>query len=58
MVRCLDHGAALVSGAVGAPLVLAFADRRLSGVIALTIRDDSMLKIEASVDPWEAAGLR
>jgi hypothetical protein len=50
LVRCLDHSATLVSGAVGAPVVLALADRRLFGVIALTIRHNSILKIEASVD--------
>ena len=49
------HGATLVSGPVGEPVLLAFADRRLFAVIVLTMRDNRVFKIEASVDPTAAA---
>jgi RNA polymerase sigma-70 factor (ECF subfamily) len=55
LLRYLAHGATLVSGPVGEPVLLAFAERRLFAVIVLTIRDDRVLKIEASVDPTAAA---
>ena len=48
-------GATLVSGPVGQPVLLAFSDRRLFAVIVLTIRDNLVLKIEATIDPWAAA---
>ena len=32
-------------------MLLAFADRRLFAVIVLTVRDNLILKIEATVDP-------
>jgi RNA polymerase sigma-70 factor, ECF subfamily len=55
LLRYLGHGATLVSGPVGEPVVLAFTDRRLFAVIVLTLRDNHVLKIEATVDPSEAA---
>ena len=51
----LGHGATLVSGPVGEPVLLAFNDRRLFAVIVLTMRDIVVLKIEATVDPSAAA---
>ncbi len=55
LLRYLGHGATLVSGPVGEPVLLAFADRRLFAVIVLTVRDNLILKIEATVDPSAAA---
>jgi RNA polymerase sigma-70 factor, ECF subfamily len=51
LLRYLGHGATLVSGPVGEPVVLAFADRRLFAVIVLTVRDNLIVKIEATADP-------
>jgi RNA polymerase sigma-70 factor (ECF subfamily) len=51
LLRYLGHGATLVSGPVGEPVLLAFSDRRLFAVLVLTVRDDLILKIEATVDP-------
>jgi RNA polymerase sigma-70 factor (ECF subfamily) len=55
LLRYLGHGATLVSGPVGEPVLLAFSNRRLFAVIMLTIRNSRVLKIEASVDPTAAA---
>ena len=55
LLRYLGHGATLVSGPVGEPVLLAFADRRLFAVLVLTVRDNMILKIEATVDPSAAA---
>ena len=55
LLRYLGHGATLVSGPVGEPVLLAFSNRRLFAVIVLTIRDNLVLKIEATIDPWAAA---
>lgn len=55
LLRYLGTGATLVSGPVGEPVLLAFADRRLFAVIVLTLRGDRVRKIEASVDPTAAA---
>jgi RNA polymerase sigma-70 factor, ECF subfamily len=55
LLRYLGHGATLVSGPAGEPVLLAFADRRLFAVIVLTVRDNRVYKIEASVDPTAAA---
>ena len=55
LLRYLGHGATLVSGPIGEPVLLAFSDRRLFAVIVLTIRDNLVLKIEATIDPWAAA---
>ena len=51
LLRYLGHGATLVTGPVGEPVLLAFTDRRLFAVIVLTLRDNLILKIEATVDP-------
>ena len=55
LLRYLGHGATLVSGPVGEPVLLAFAERRLFAVIVLTIGGNLVRKIEASVDPTAAA---
>lgn len=46
----------LVSGPVGQPVVLAFAERRLFAVIVLTVDDRLVTKIEAFADPSARAG--
>ena len=51
LLRYLGRGATLVSGPAGQPAVLAFMDRRLFAVLVFTLRDNMILKIEASVDP-------
>ena len=55
LLRYLGHGATLVCGPVGEPVVLAFAGRSLFAVIVLTVRDNRVLKIEATIDPTAAA---
>ena len=55
LLRYLGNGATLVGGPVGEPVLLAFADRRLFAVIVLTMHDNRVFKIEASVDPTAAA---
>ena len=55
LLRYLGHGATLVSGPVGEPVLLAFMDRRLFAVLVLTVRDNMILKIEATVDPSAAS---
>ncbi|OBB17761.1 RNA polymerase subunit sigma [Mycobacteriaceae bacterium 1482268.1] len=50
----LGGGATLVSGPVSEPVLLAFTGHRLFAVIVLTIRDNLILKIEATVDPSAA----
>jgi RNA polymerase sigma-70 factor (ECF subfamily) len=55
LLRYLGHGATLVSGPLGEPVLLAFAGRQLFAVIVLTISDNLVSKIEASVDPTAAA---
>ncbi len=57
LLRYLGHGATLVSGPVGEPVLLAFADRRLFAVLVLTVRGGLVVKIEATVDS-SAAGRR
>jgi RNA polymerase sigma-70 factor (ECF subfamily) len=54
LLRYLGQGATLVSGPAGQPTVLAFMDRRLFAVLVFTLRDNMILKIEASVDPSAA----
>ena len=39
----------------GEPVLLAFADRRLFAVLVLTLRDNLIMKIEATVDPSAAS---
>lgn len=56
LLRYLWPGVTLVSGPVGAPVLLAFSDRRLFAVIVLTIRDARVAKIEAIADPSARAG--
>ena len=54
LLRYLGRGATLVSGPAGQPVLLAFMDRRLFAVLVFTLRDNLILKIEASVDPSAA----
>jgi RNA polymerase sigma-70 factor (ECF subfamily) len=51
LLRYLGRGATLVSRPVGEPVLLAFADRRLFAVLVLTVRDNLVVKIEATADP-------
>jgi RNA polymerase sigma-70 factor (ECF subfamily) len=54
LLRYLGRGATLVSGPAGKPVLLAFMNRRLFAVLVFTLRDNLILKIEASVDPSAA----
>jgi RNA polymerase sigma-70 factor (ECF subfamily) len=54
LLRYLGQGATLVSGPAGQPALLAFMGRRLFAVLVFTIRDNLILKIEATVDPSAA----
>ena len=54
LLRYLGQGATLVSGPGGQPAVLAFMNRWLFAVLVFTLRDNMILKIEASVDPSAA----
>lgn len=56
LMRYLGPGATLVSGPVGAPVLLGFAGRQLFAVIVLTIRDNLIVKIEATADPTARTG--
>src|SRR6185312_4388133 len=51
LLRFLGPGATLVAAPVGRPVLLGYAQRRLFAVLALTVRDGRILKIEATVDP-------
>src|ERR1700691_5811193 len=51
LLRYLGPGATVVSGPVGQPVLLAFAERRLFAVVVLTIGDHLVTKIEATADP-------
>jgi RNA polymerase sigma-70 factor, ECF subfamily len=51
LMRYLGPGVTVVSGPAGQPVLLAFAERRLFAVIVLTVRDDLVIKIEATADP-------
>jgi RNA polymerase sigma-70 factor (ECF subfamily) len=51
LLRYLGPGVTLVSGPVGQPVLLGFANRRLFVVIVLTVRDSIVVKIEATADP-------
>jgi RNA polymerase sigma-70 factor (ECF subfamily) len=55
LLRYLGHGATLVNGPIGEPVLLAYVNRRLFAVIVLTVRDNLIHKIEASVDATAAA---
>lgn len=56
LLRYLWPDVTLVGGPVGAPVLLAFSDRRLFAVIVLTIRGARVTKIEAIADPSARAG--
>ncbi len=47
----LGHGATLVGGPFGQPVLLAFTQRRLFAVVTLTVREGLVLTIEATADP-------
>jgi RNA polymerase sigma-70 factor (ECF subfamily) len=51
LLRYLGQGATVVSGPVGEPVLLAYANRRLFAVIVLTVRGNRIAKIEATADP-------
>jgi RNA polymerase sigma-70 factor (ECF subfamily) len=51
LLRYLGHGAVVVDGPPGEPVLLAFDHGRLFAVVVLTIRDGKVLKIEATADP-------
>jgi RNA polymerase sigma-70 factor, ECF subfamily len=51
LLRYLGPGVTVVSGPVGQPVLLGYAERRLFAVIVLTIRDNLVTKIEATADP-------
>jgi RNA polymerase sigma-70 factor (ECF subfamily) len=51
LMRYVGPGVTVVSGPAGQPVLLAFAERRLFAVIVLTVRDDLVIKIEATADP-------
>jgi RNA polymerase sigma-70 factor (ECF subfamily) len=51
LLRYLGPGVTVVSGPVGHPVLLAFAERRLFAVIVLTIDGRLVTKIEATADP-------
>jgi RNA polymerase sigma-70 factor (ECF subfamily) len=56
LLRHVGPGATLVGAPVGQPVLLGYWQRRLFTVLALTVRDGRVLKIEATVDP-SARGL-
>jgi len=56
LLRYLGQGATLVTGPAGQPVLLAFMNRRLFAVLVFTLRDNLILKIEASVDPHAIDG--
>lgn len=47
----LGPGVTLVSGPVGQPVLLGFANRRLFAVIVLTVHEGRVMKIQATADP-------
>jgi RNA polymerase sigma-70 factor (ECF subfamily) len=51
LMRYLGPRATVVSGSPGEPVLLAFDRGRLFAVVVLTIRDDLVVKIEATADP-------
>ncbi len=52
LLRFLGPGTTLVGAPVGQPVLLGYTQRRLFAVLALTVRDGRVLKIEATVDPF------
>ena len=55
LLRYLGPGTTLVSAPGGQAVLFGFADRRLFVVVVLTVRDNLVMKIEATVDPSAAA---
>jgi RNA polymerase sigma-70 factor (ECF subfamily) len=55
LLRFLSRGT-LVTGPVGSPVVFAFVRRRLVAVLVLTVRDNVVHKVEATVDAAAARG--
>jgi RNA polymerase sigma-70 factor, ECF subfamily len=51
LLRYIGPGVTLVSGPAGQPVLLGFLNRRLFVVIALSLRGDRVVKIEATADP-------
>jgi RNA polymerase sigma-70 factor, ECF subfamily len=51
LLRYLGRGATVVGGPAGEPVLLAFDRGRLFAVVVLTIRDEKVMKIEATADP-------
>jgi RNA polymerase sigma-70 factor (ECF subfamily) len=51
LMRYLGPGATVVGGPAGEPVLLAFDKGRLFAVVVLTIRDEKVMKIEATADP-------
>lgn len=51
LLRYLGPGVTVVSGPVGQPVLLAFAERRLFAAVVLTIAGQLVTKIEATADP-------
>lgn len=51
LLRFLGPTTTLVGAPVGRPVLFGYAQRRLFAVLALTVRDGRVHKIEASVDP-------
>jgi RNA polymerase sigma-70 factor, ECF subfamily len=51
LMRYLGPGATVVGGPAGEPVLLAFDRGRLFAVVVLTIRDEKVMKIEATADP-------
>jgi RNA polymerase sigma-70 factor (ECF subfamily) len=51
LLRHVGPGVTLVGAPVGQPVLLGYAQRRLFAVLVLTVRDDRVLKIQATADP-------
>jgi RNA polymerase sigma-70 factor (ECF subfamily) len=51
LMRYLGPGATVVGGPAGEAVLLAFDKGRLFAVVVLTIRDEKVMKIEATADP-------
>ncbi|MDT5197820.1 MAG: polymerase sigma-70 factor, subfamily [Mycobacterium sp.] len=51
LMRYLGPAATVVGGPAGEPVLLAFDRGRLFAVVVLTIRDEMVMKIEATADP-------
>jgi RNA polymerase sigma-70 factor (ECF subfamily) len=51
LMRYLGPGTTVVGGPAGEPVLLAFDRGRLFAVVVLTIRDEKVIKIEATADP-------